>query len=149
MATPYRTEYITLGTLMSGSLAIDCHDWSDLLGVPDKKGGDAPLPGVTGIGGLDRVGGPHRGQLLYRLNSRYDQDNVVQARSTWRTNLYTLLAAVRAAVEVNTTQTLTLTAPGGPYEADCIVTSGFRPVHRSPEIVTFGIEVLLPGGGLL
>lgn len=149
MATAYRSEYVTLGGLIMGSRAIDCYDWSDLMGSAGKRGDDFVAQGVAGVTERTRTEDALRALLHVRVNARYDQDNVRVAASSARANLYTLLAAVRAKAEVNTTQTLSLTASGGPYSADAVVVGGFQPRHHSPYIVTFTLDVLLPDGGLI
>lgn len=149
MATPYATEYVTLGGLMMRSRAIDCHDWYDLLGSPSKRGTDFVAMGQDGVVARPRTTGPMRGLLHVRVDGTYDQDNNFVSAASRRGNLYTLLDVVRGVVEVNTVQTLQLTTPSGTASADCVVVDGTRPVPTSPTSVKFVIDVLLPDGGLL
>lgn len=154
MPTPYRTEYVTLGGLMSGSRAIDCYDWSDLEGTADKKVENWPNPGGAGVLPLPAPEDGMRALLHYRVDGSYDQDNNIVSPGTdfagWRTNFYTLMAAVRAVTKLSTVQTLQLTvASGGPHSADCLVIGGIKPAHEVPWLATFTVDVLLPDGSLL
>lgn len=150
MATAYYDEYVTLGGLMMGSRAINCFDWGDLLGTADKRGTDFTATGVAGVTARDRVEDAMRVLLRVRIDARWDQDNVRQAQSTWRANLYTLLDAVRTVAETDGVQTLQLTRPGGgPHSADAMVVDGFRPQFVHDAQVELTLDVLLPDGGFL
>jgi hypothetical protein len=149
--TPYKTVYVTLGGVMMGSKAIDCWDFSDILGAASKRGDDETIDGVAGVTAQDRVSGPLDAFLYVELHSNYTQDNgPVSGEAARLTNLGTLLDLVRGVAETNTTQTLTLTGwPGGPHSADCIVKDGFEPEFLGGEIVRVTLDVRLPGGALL
>lgn len=154
MATPYRSRYVTLGGLMAGSRAIDCHDWSDLEGTAEKKVDTWPNPGGAGVLPLDVFEDGMRALLHFRVNGEFDQDNQVVAAGSgfagWVANYDTLMAAVRTVVKASTVQTLTVTGySGGPHSADCQVIGPIRPVLAKPWLSTFTVDVLLPDGSLL
>lgn len=153
MPTAYWSEYILLGSLHGGNRAIHCYDWSDLEGAAIKKGDDWPNPGQPGVDPSDRVEGPMRALLHYRVNGEFDQDNDVVATTAAakRANYLALMATVRATVEVNTAQTLQWMGITGNPTASCLVVDGIRPTHPGlvPWVAEFVVDVLLPGGAML
>ena len=150
MPTAYFNEHVTLGGVMLGSRALECFDFEELLGIAPKRGGDFTVPGTAGQTARDRVEDALEALIRIRVNGRYDQDNVRQARSSWRTNFYSLLGTLEAVLDVNTTQTVELTRPGGgPHSASAIVTDVRGPKHHTTEIAEMAVVLKVPSGALL
>lgn len=151
MPTPTRTEYVTLGALMGGSRAVDCFDWYELMGIAPRRTEPYLAPGFAGVVPRASVEDALEAKTKWRLDGRFDQDNVEQVESTWRANLYTHIAALRAVCEVGSTQTVQLTRPGGgPHSASCQVLEVHGPKETaSPYVVEFAVVLLLPNGALL
>lgn len=150
MATALYGEYVTLGGLLCGSRAIECFEFQGLKGTAKRHAGNFVSSGVAGRTAIQPIEDELPATLQFRVNGRWDQDNVPVARTSWVSNFYSLLSTLMAKLETNTTQTVSLTRPGGgPHSADCLVVDVRGPKHEVPEIATLAAVLLLPGGALL
>jgi len=152
MATATRTEHVTLGGLLLATTAIDCFDWADLLSRPEKRGTDIVIPGAPGVLARGREQSALRAVLQVRIDGRWVHDTGASTGATvaaWREGAYDAWALLTAK-DLDTTQTLLLTYPGGPTaSADCQVLEVAMSRQPAPYLWFATVDVLLPDGGLL
>ena len=149
MPTPRYGEYITVGTLMMGSRAIEAYDWDELMGASGKRGEDVTVEGQSGDVPLDRVTGSHRGLVKVRLNGEYDHATDAYTGPTIQAKVqkaYSLYAAFKAVASINTTQTLTLHHYGDNEVAQCIVVDYMSRGRLNPWVWEYVLDIKLPGG---
>lgn len=126
MATPHFGEYVELvgsgGTLLLGSKAIFCQDFSDLFRTGRSVGDNTRVGGVGGE--LERA--RTRGGLAVQLrgvtvDGYYDEDNVAVASGSRRSNTLTLFRKVANFFDdscTGRTFTVRLTVGATVYEGD-------------------------------
>ena len=105
MATPIRAVYVTLGdgadTVVAGTRAIECFDWTDLLASPPKRGENRVIPGLHGTEVRARVRDELRASIQLRLYGEWTEDNdpVPGDAGDWMAKVYEHLATVRTVTE--------------------------------------------------
>lgn len=125
MPTPWFDEYIQCigsgGTLLLGSRAIWCGDWTDLLRVGRSDGANSEVGGADGTRERSR----HRTDLAVTLrdvniNGWLDQDNLPVVANAARENALTLMRTVGTFFDDFCDRrkcTLQLTEPSATWEA--------------------------------
>lgn len=141
----YAATYVTIGTTVLRTRAIDCTDWSDLLASP-SRGRDRPIPGQAGAAVRPRVDDVVRAALPVRLHGGYDDNTWLGGDlETQHARIYTHLAVLYA---LKGEGTLTFTWPSGSASGTCIVESVETPRFDSAAIALAVLDVTLPDGPL-
>ena len=142
--TAYASPYISIGSLILRTRAIDCYDWSDLLQQPPKRGQDRPIPGVDGRAVRPRKNDALRAALPVRLNGSYTGNT--RYTGDRHLKVYDHLEDLAAVTGDGTTQNLSLVRPAGTVTVDCIVESSSAPNFLSGWIAIVVLDVTLPDG---
>lgn len=149
-AVAYAPIHATVGGLLLRTRAIDCYDWSGLLGVPGKRGANREVPQQGGAAPRVRYGSQLRAALPVRVNGQWLQDGTRLSgpESAWHAQVYTHLAALHAIANVDTVQDLVVTLPAGPVTVDCQVEELTAPSFEVPWRCETVLDLTLPDGPL-
>lgn len=149
MATPYFTQYVTLGALMMGSRGIESFDFAQLKGLMKRHAGNFAAAGVAGRTARTPVTDQLTFRIEVRLNGKFTQDNAPVAVGSQPATYEAHEAALFAVLATNALQTVTLTRPSGADNAQAHVVEIDGPVHDSPVIARVNFKAIIPAGSLL
>ena len=151
MPTPFRDEFIEFidgsDTLHCGTRAINCHDWSQLFGVGDSRGGNRIIPGTPGRLARNHVRDELYAELGFRINGGWDEESA-PVTSAQRTNCLELLDKVRSFLDGADGRQLQvrLTTEDGTHTEACTFQAMGRVTFPTAHIAEFTVMIAVPAG---
>ena len=143
--TAYASTYVTVGTTVLRTRAMDCTDWSDLLASP-RRGRDRIVPGESGAKVRPRVSDVVRAALPVRLHGGYNVNSWVGGTvEEQHSRVYAHLNVLHGLLSETS---LTFTWPDGSDSVSCVVESVEPPRFDTAAIAVVVLDVTLPDGPL-
>lgn len=151
MATPYHFGYVTIGSLMMGSRAIECFEYAELTQSADKRGTDVTVESQSGRVPKGRLDDDSRRIVEVRINGAWTQDNAPTSPGTVASRIaayYQHLAAVKAVAGVNSAQSITLTVGSDSWSGTATVERLSKPSRLNPWAYELAMDLTIHGGEL-